>query len=62
MCDWDWMVQQIADMRPLYQVGTMSSYLAYTFGWVIGEIVRRTDPKGRPFGAFVQEELCQPLG
>jgi CubicO group peptidase (beta-lactamase class C family) len=62
MCDWDWMVQQIADMRPLYQVGTMSSYLAYTFGWVIGEVVRRTDPKDRPFGAFVQEELCQPLG
>jgi len=39
-----------------------SAYLAYTFGWIIGEIVRRTDPKRRPFGRFVQEEVCAPLG
>ena len=36
--------------------------MAYTFGWVIGEVVRRTDPKNRPFGKFIQEEICQPLG
>ena len=62
MCDWEWMVQRIADMRPLYEPGTRSAYLGYTFGWVIGEIVRRTDPKERPFGEFFQEEVCQPLG
>ena len=62
MCDWDWMVEKIADMHPLFEPGTKSGYLAYTFGWVVGEVVRRTDPKGRPFGAFIQEEICQPLG
>ena len=62
MCDWDWMVGKIADMRPLFEPGTRCGYMAYTFGWVIGEVVRRTDPKGRPFGAFIQEEICQPLG
>ena len=61
MCDWDWMVGQIADMHPLFEPGTRSGYMPYTFGWVIGEVVRRTDPKHRPFGAFIQEEICQPL-
>ncbi len=62
MCDWDWMVEKIADMHPLFEPGTRSGYMAYTFGWVVGEVVRRTDPKHRPFGAFIQEEICQPLG
>jgi len=62
MCDWDWMVQRIADMRPLYEPGTKAAYMSYTFGWVIGEIVRRTDRKERPVGTFIQEEICQPLG
>jgi len=62
MCDWEWMVQRIADMRPLFEPGTKAAYMSYTFGWVIGEVVRRTDPQGRPFGQFVQEEICQPLG
>ena len=57
MCDWDWMVGRLADMRPLFEPGTKSGYMAYTFGWVIGEVVRRTDPKGRPFGTFIQEEM-----
>jgi len=62
MCDWEWMVQRLADTKPLFAPGTKSAYLAYTFGWIIGEIVRRTDPKRRPFGRFVQEEVCAPLG
>jgi CubicO group peptidase (beta-lactamase class C family) len=62
MCDWDWMVQRLADTKPLFEPGTKSAYLAYTFGWIIGEIVRRTDQKERPFGTFVQEEICAPLG
>ncbi len=61
MCDWDWMVGQIAEMRPLFEPGTRSGYMAYTFGWVVGEVVRRTDPQRRPFGQFIQEEICQPL-
>ncbi len=62
MCDWDWMVQRLADTKPLFVPGTKSAYLAYTFGWIIGEVVRRTDAKRRPFGTFVQEEICAPLG
>src|SRR5262245_63540829 len=33
MCDWNWMVQRIADMRPLFEPGTKSAYMSYTWGW-----------------------------
>jgi CubicO group peptidase (beta-lactamase class C family) len=62
MCNWDWMIGQLAKMEPVFQPGTTSAYHSYTFGWIIAECVRRTDPKGRPFGRFVQEEICAPLG
>lgn len=35
-------------------------YHAWTFGWILGEIVRRVD--GRPIAQFAREELCRPLG
>jgi CubicO group peptidase (beta-lactamase class C family) len=62
MCDWDWMVKRLAQMKPVFEPGTTSAYHSYTFGWIIAECVRRTDPKQRDFGRFVQEEVCAPLG
>src|SRR6516164_9847573 len=62
MCDWNWMIEHLAQMKPLFDPGTTSAYHSYTFGWIIAECVRRTDPQRRPFGRFVQEEICQPLG
>jgi CubicO group peptidase (beta-lactamase class C family) len=62
MCDWDWMCRRIAAMPPAYEPGSRSSYQAMTFGWLLGEIVRRTDPKRRPFRDFVIDELAEPLG
>jgi len=62
MCDWEWMTTQIARMHPLFEPGTRSAYQSLTFGWLIGEVVRRTDPQERPFGQFVQDEICKPLG
>lgn len=62
MCDWDYMVDRVAALEPLWEPGGRTGYHAYTFGWIIGELVRRTDPRRRGFGAFVQEEICAPLG
>jgi CubicO group peptidase (beta-lactamase class C family) len=62
MCDWDWMARGIAELEPLVAPGTKSSYQAMSLGWLLGEVVRRTDPQGREFGRFVREELCEPLG
>lgn len=62
MCNWDWMIGQLANMEPVFAPGTTSAYHSYTFGWIIAECVRRTDLKRRPFSRFIQEEICAPLG
>ncbi|MES2258362.1 MAG: serine hydrolase domain-containing protein [Pseudomonadota bacterium] len=62
MCDWDWMTRAIADLTPLAQPGTRTLYLSMTFGWIIGELVRRADPQHRSLGRFVREEIAVPLG
>ena len=61
MCDWDWVVERLADMHPLHEPGSRQAYHSYSFGWLVGEIVRRTDPRGRHFSDFVREEIAGPL-
>lgn len=61
MADWDAMTAGIAALEPAYPVG-QPAYQAVSFGWVIGEIVRRTDPKGRSFRDFVGQEIAEPYG
>jgi CubicO group peptidase (beta-lactamase class C family) len=60
MCDWDAMCAAIADHTPLWAPGTRTGYQAWTFGWLVGEIVRRVD--GRSIARFARQELCDPLG
>ena len=60
MSDWDGMCEAIAALEPLWEPGARTGYHAYTFGWILGEVIRRAD--GRPINQFVQEEICGPLG
>lgn len=60
MTDWTAMCSAIAHHAPLWAPGTMVGYHAWTFGWILGEIVRRV--AGRTLAQFAREELCQPLG
>jgi len=62
ICDWDWITGRLAEETPVFEPGTYNTYLPMTFGWLLGEIVRRTDSTGRPYARFVWEEICEPLG
>ena len=62
LCDWDWMTRSIADLKPLAEPGTKTLYLSMTFGWILGEVLRRADPQHRSLGRFVREEIAEPLG
>ncbi|MDX3457142.1 serine hydrolase [Streptomyces sp. ME02-8801-2C] len=62
MADWDWMTRRIGQFTPIHEPGTANAYHVLVWGWVLGEVVRRTDPARRPFDRFVAEEICAPLG
>jgi len=57
---WDKMCSLIAEMPPKNPPGEYYDYHAITFGWVVGEIMRRID--GRNIETIVKEEICDPLG
>jgi CubicO group peptidase (beta-lactamase class C family) len=59
LIDWDRMCAGIAQLEPMFEPGTRTAYQAVTFGFMVGEIIRRVD--GRPIGQFVQEEIARPL-
>ncbi len=60
LCDWEKMCATIADTKPWWEPGTKSAYHAYTFGYIIGEIVRRAT--GKPISRVLREEVAGPLG
>lgn len=61
ICDWDATAAAIAAL-PAILPFDQPAYQSVSFGWVIGEIVRRTDTKKRTFRDFVLEEICAPYG
>jgi CubicO group peptidase (beta-lactamase class C family) len=60
LCDWDKMCSVIADTKPWWEPGTKVAYHAYTFGYIVGELVRRAT--GKPISRLLREEIAEPLG
>jgi CubicO group peptidase (beta-lactamase class C family) len=60
LCDWNKMCAAIAGSELWWEPGTKIGYHAYTFGYLVGEIVRRTT--GKPISQVLLEEVSGPLG
>jgi len=60
LCDWDRMCATVADARLSWEPGTKIGYHAWTFGYILGEIVRRAT--GRPISQVLRDEVAGPLG
>jgi CubicO group peptidase (beta-lactamase class C family) len=60
LCDWDKMCAIIADAEPWWEPGTKIGYHAITWGYLVGEIVRRAT--GKPISQVLREEVAGPLG
>ena len=60
MCDWDKMCAIIAAAEPWWEPGTKIGYHAVTWGYIVGEIVRRAT--GEPISQVLREEVASPLG
>jgi CubicO group peptidase (beta-lactamase class C family) len=57
---WDPMVEALAAQRPSWTPGAEHGYHALTYGWLVGEVVRRVS--GRGLGTFFRTEIAEPLG
>ena len=60
LCDWDRMCARLADEMPWWPPGTRFGYHAQTFGFILGEIVRRAT--GNTLSGWLHEAITQPLG
>ncbi len=58
--DWDRIVGLLAEQEPWWEPGTQNGYHALTFGYLLGELIRRIT--GKTVGAFFREEVAEPLG
>ena len=56
---WEPMVRSLAEQQPIWPPGTRHGYHMRTFGWLVGELIRRVDD--RTAGTFLREEIADPL-
>ena len=56
---WDPVVHAIEEQAPLWDPGTAHSYHTLTYGWLVGEVIRRIVDKSP--GEYLRIELSRPL-
>ncbi|UJW29418.1 beta-lactamase family protein [Saccharothrix sp. AJ9571] len=59
-CAWDPVIRALEAQRPLWEPGTQHIYHANTYGFLVGELVRRIT--GKSPGTFFADEVARPLG
>ncbi len=57
--DWDYMVAALASETPFWQPGSRHGYHMSTYGWTVGELIRRVS--GLSLGEFFQHRIAEPL-
>lgn len=57
---WEPAVEQLAGQAPLWDPGSQHGYHAVTYGWLVGEVIRRAT--GRTVGRYLADEISGPLG
>jgi CubicO group peptidase (beta-lactamase class C family) len=57
---WDLMTEALTKQEPWWEPGTKHGYHAVTFGWLVGEVVRRVT--GKTLGTYFRDEIAEPLG
>ena len=58
--DWELMTTALAEEEPWWDPGTKHGYHAFTYGWLIGEVIRRIT--GQSVGTYFRKEIAEPLG
>ena len=59
--DWDRMTQRLAASAPAWEPGSRPGYQAITYGWLVGEVIRRVAGYASVSEA-VRVEIAEPIG
>ena len=57
-CDWDYMTAKLAAEEPFWKPGTRNGYHMMSFGWTVGELIRRAS--GLSLGSYFQKAIAAP--
>jgi len=57
---WDPVIHALEVQEPYWEPGTAHGYHAITYGYLVGEVVRRIS--GKSLGTFWHDEIAEPLG
>ena len=58
--EWDTMTAALAAEAPWWEPGQGHGYAAITYGWLVGEVIRRVE--GRDPGPVIVDRVARPLG
>lgn len=58
--DWDLVCERLAAAEPWWEPGTAQGYHMTTYGFIVGEVVRRVT--GATIGQYLRAEVADPLG
>ena len=57
--DWDKVTSILAEQEPFWTPGEKHGYHSLTFGWLVGEVVKRVS--GKSLGRYFRDEIGKPL-
>ena len=57
---WEPVIEALQNQHPHWHPGTQHGYHATTYGWLVGEVIRRA--AGSTVGTYLREEIAGPLG
>ena len=58
---WEPVVTALAAQAPVWEPGTAHGYHMRTYGWLVGEVIRRAAGSPTP-GTFLRTDIAEPLG
>jgi len=58
--DWELVCERLAAAEPWWRPGTAQGYHMVSFGFILGEVVRRAT--GRTIGQYLRTEIAEPMG
>jgi CubicO group peptidase (beta-lactamase class C family) len=57
--EWDPVIAILEAQAPSWEPGTAHGYHALTYGWLVGEVIRKVT--GRSVGTYIDDEIATPL-